>query len=73
MSERWLDDPASYRHRLVPCVVAVSDAIARELSAHCPGLPSVSCAMILAGRSVLREPGARRLLRRRMGLQRERC
>jgi len=70
MRERWLDDPASYRHRLVPCVVAVSEAIARELRSHCPGLPISVVRHDLARRSVHADAGARRLLRRRMGLQR---
>jgi glycosyltransferase involved in cell wall biosynthesis len=69
MRERWLDDPASYRHRLVPCVVAVSNAIARELRSHCPGLPVSVVRHDLAGRSVRAGPGARTLLRRRMGLR----
>ena len=69
MRERWLDDPSSYRHRLVPCVVAVSGAIARELREHGCGLPVDVSRHDLAGRSVRADTGARRLLRQRMGLQ----
>jgi len=71
MRERWLDDPVSYRHPLVPCVVAVSQAIASELSSHCPGLPVTVVRHDLAGRSVRAGASARRLLRRRMGLRRQ--
>ena len=70
MRERWLDDPASYLHPLVPCVVAVSAAIARELNAHCTGLPVSVVRHDLAGRRVQAGAGARALLRRKMGLQR---
>jgi glycosyltransferase involved in cell wall biosynthesis len=69
MRERWLDDPAAYRRPLVPCVVAVSAAIARELNARCPGLPVSVVRHDLAGRSVRADAHSRALLRKRMGLR----
>ena len=71
MRERWLDDPASYRHRLVPCVIAVSRAIERELRERHPGLAVDVIRHDLAGRGVRADVGARTLLRRRMGLRRQ--
>ena len=70
MSERWIEDPSSYRRALVPYVIAVSAAVARELIAHRPGIAVTVVRHDLAGRSVHAEGGARALLRGKMDLKR---
>jgi glycosyltransferase involved in cell wall biosynthesis len=70
MSERWIEDPSSYRHALVPCVIAVSAAVARDLKARCAGIGVTVVRHDLAGRNVHAEDGARALLRGKMDLKR---
>ncbi|MGH8675554.1 MAG: glycosyltransferase, partial [Burkholderiales bacterium] len=68
MSGRWLDEPGAYRHPLVPCVIAVADAVARELQA-CDG--SIAVGVVrhdLAGRTIRRRPEDRERLRSLLGL-----
>jgi glycosyltransferase involved in cell wall biosynthesis len=70
MSERWIEDPSSYRRPLVPYVIAVSAAVARDLKARCAGIGVTVLRHDLAGRSVHAEDGARALLRGKMDLKR---
>ena len=70
MSERWIEDPSSYRRPLVPHVIAVSAAVAGDLKAHCAGIGVTVVRHDLAGRSVQAEDGARALLRGKMDLKR---
>jgi glycosyltransferase involved in cell wall biosynthesis len=68
MSERWLDDPGAYRHRLVPCAIAVAGAVAGELRAREPRLAVGVVRHDLAGRRVDAAPGSREKLRALLGL-----
>jgi len=70
MSERWIEDPSSYRRPLVPYVIAVSAAVAGDLKARCAGIGVTVVRHDLAGRSVHAEDGARALLRGKMDLKR---
>lgn len=68
MTERWLDDPRAYRRGRVPFVIAVAEAVARELRAREEALPVGVVRHDLAGRTVRADPADREKLRRLLGL-----